>query len=246
MEHAVRASVAMATYNGERFLREQIDSILNMLSSEDELVVSDDGSKDATREIVREYMARDARVTLVENTNNHGVCGNFTNAIRYCKGRYIFMSDQDDVWTGEKINYMISFLEENKADLAVHDGYITNQQLEIQPQTMFERMNSSTSPLANFVRGRFWGCCMVFRREATEYLLPFPNPSLDFPHDIYAPILAGLKGGVCMTRECFILHRVHDANVTPKSRNKFLKIIRDRIQLFWLIVKRLTEHYFNR
>lgn len=241
MEHTVRASVAMATYNGERYLREQIDSILNMMSQDDELVISDDGSKDSTREIIREYMARDARVIMVENPDNHGVCGNFNNAIRHCKGQYIFMSDQDDVWTGDKINYMISFLEENSADLAVHDGYITNQYLEPQPKTMFERMNSSTGAWANFVRGRFWGCCMVFRSTAKEYLLPFPNPTMDFPHDIYAPILARFKGGVCMTRECFILHRVHDANVTPKSRNSIIKIIHNRLQLLWYIVIRLAK-----
>ena len=241
MEHVVRASVAMATYNGERFLREQIDSILNMLSQEDELVISDDGSKDGTLEIVREYMHCDKRVVLVSNPNNHGVCGNFTNAICHCKGRYIFMSDQDDMWIGDKINYMISFLEENNADLAVHDGFITNQQLEPQPKTMFERMNSTTSPWANFVRGRFWGCCMVFRREAITYLLPFPNVSADFPHDIFVPILAGLKGGVCMTRECFIYHRLHDGNVTPTTKNSITKIIKNRLQLLWWILLRMAR-----
>ena len=73
MGHTVRASVAMATYNGETFLREQIDSILNMLSQEDELVISDDGSKDRTEEIIREYMSRDNRVIFVKNPDNHGV-----------------------------------------------------------------------------------------------------------------------------------------------------------------------------
>ena len=241
MGHTVRASVARATYNGETFLREQIDSILNMLSQEDELVISDDGSKDRTEEIIREYMSRDNRVIFVKNPDNHGVCGNFSNAIQHCKGRYIFMSDQDDVWFGDKINRMIAVLEENNADLAVHDGYITNQQLEPRLETMFQLANSTTSPWANFVHGRFWGCCMVFRSEATRYLLPFPNVARDFPHDIFAPILAGLKGGVCMTEECFIYHRIHDRNVTPTKKNSMMKIIKNRIQLLLCVVKRLLK-----
>lgn len=89
-------SVCMACYNGQKYIRQQIDSILSQLKENDELIISDDGSKDLTCEIVLSY--HDPRIKLLHNTKEHGFIGNFENALRCAKGDIIFLSDQDDVW----------------------------------------------------------------------------------------------------------------------------------------------------
>ena len=234
----VRASVAMAVYNGEKYLPQQIDSILSMLSEDDELVISYDESTDSTPEIIRRYETAHPNVHCVKNVEKPGVSGNFTNAARNCRGKYIFFSDQDDIWMGDKINTMIKALEKNNADLAVHDGYLTDANLVRLPQTLFEINRSCTGPVRNFIKGRFLGCCMAFKAETMSYVLPFPDVTSDFPHDIFATIMVGLKGRIVMVPECFIMHRLHEGNATPKKRNSLLKIAANRMILLGQIIKR--------
>ena len=94
-------SIVMATYNGETYIREQINSILNQTISDFELIICDDCSKDSTVEIIKRYKDKDKRITLVENEKNLGFKKNFEKAISYCKGDFIAFCDQDDIWTEE-------------------------------------------------------------------------------------------------------------------------------------------------
>lgn len=235
----IRASVAMAVYNGEKYLTEQIESIIPMLGVHDELVISYDQSTDSTYEIIKKYEREYSNIHCFNNTEKAGVSGNFTNAARHCKGQYIFFSDQDDIWFGNKINIMIEALEQSKADLAVHDGYLTDVNLNKNANTLFELNNSTVNPLLNFIKGRFLGCCMAFRASTMKYVLPFPDVTSDFPHDIFATIMVGIKGKVIMIPDCFINHRLHEGNATPHTRNSLLKIVFGRAILFSQIVKRL-------
>ncbi len=240
----VRASVAMAVYNGEKYLKDQIDSILQMLTDRDELVISYDESKDSTLEIVREYEKNHKNVHCFVNTGKSGVCANFTNAVRHCRGNYIFLSDQDDIWFGNKIEKMIETMEKENADMVVHDGFITDAYLNKEQKTMFDRSKAGIGPVKNFIKGRLWGCCMLFRRKTMKYLLPFPDVTYDFPHDIFATVMVGIKGKIVMIPECFIMHRVHGDNVTPKKRNPISMVIYNRIILFVQIMKRLYKCRF--
>lgn len=92
----------MATFNGGRYLREQLDSILNQLTLEDELIISDDGSTDETCQIIKEYTQLDNRIKFVEGPRK-GVIANFNHAIQQSKGDIIFLADQDDVWLPNKV-----------------------------------------------------------------------------------------------------------------------------------------------
>ena len=97
-------SVCMATYNGQKYLREQIESILCQLSANDELVISDDHSTDSTVDIIRSY--GDSRIKMYANELTKGVTHNFENALNKSKGDIIFLADQDDVWLPNKISKM--------------------------------------------------------------------------------------------------------------------------------------------
>lgn len=91
-------SVCIATYNGEKYLEEQLDSILPQLDSRDELIISDDGSKDATLAIIKRYTAQDQRIKFFKGPGK-GVIANFEFAINQSQGEFIFLADQDDVWS---------------------------------------------------------------------------------------------------------------------------------------------------
>jgi len=120
-------SVCMATFNGEKYIKEQINSILIQLDYKDELIISDDGSTDKTMEIIHKF--DDKRIKLFENKNMHGYAHNFENALKQATGDYIFFSDQDDVWLPNKVEIMLPHL---KADnFVISDAYVTNEELEI-------------------------------------------------------------------------------------------------------------------
>lgn len=235
----IRASVAMAVYNGEQYLAEQIESILKMLGSEDELIISDDNSKDGTRDIIEHYSCNDSRIRIVENHGKHGVSGNFTNAVMNCAGEYILMSDQDDIWLDNKIDKMIAAIEKAKADLVIHDGRLANENMKPYGSTLFKMLNADVSPMKNFIRGRFLGCCMCFKKETMNYIIPFPEITADFPHDIFATILVGIKGKIVLLDEVLIYHRMHNTNATPKRRNSFFLLLYKRFLLLVCIIKRI-------
>ena len=111
-------SVCIATYNGEKYIFEQISSILSQLGKDDEVIISDDGSTDDTIKIIESIC--DNRVRLLINNGKHGFVSNFEKALMKSKGDFIFLSDQDDIWKSNKVQVVLKSL--NKYDLVVHDA----------------------------------------------------------------------------------------------------------------------------
>ncbi|MDR0620012.1 MAG: glycosyltransferase, partial [Bacteroidales bacterium] len=116
----------MATYNGEKYIKEQLDSILCQLGMDDELIISDDGSTDKTLEIIQHY--QEPRVKILSNVKRHSIIGNFENALIHAKGDYIFLADQDDVWTSDKVNVVLAALA--TTDLVVSDCTVVDGDLK--------------------------------------------------------------------------------------------------------------------
>ena len=114
----IRVSVAVATYNGERYLAEQLESILDALEQNDEIVISDDGSTDDTRKVIETFQKKDSRIRLVDGPRQ-GVKKNFESAIRSCSGQYIFLCDQDDIWTKDKVEVVLHAFEKEKCSVRV-------------------------------------------------------------------------------------------------------------------------------
>ncbi len=236
----VRVSVAMAVCNGERYLREQVDSILRQLKDKDELVISYDHSSDNTKQIIDAYAVTDSRVRVIENNGTPGAANNFNNAIMACRGKYIFLSDQDDVWMEEKIAVVLDIFDRTGADVVVHDGYVTDAALEIQPGTLFERTGTYNDPLRNLARCSFWGCCMVFRASLRPLLCPIPGNGR-IPHDHWISMLAGIWGKVARCDRVLIYHRLHERNASTKHRRDLWTIFKCRAILAAALVKRLRE-----
>ena len=227
-------SVCMATKNGERFLREQLDSILAQLGPADELIISDDASTDGTCEIILSY--GDSRIKLLRHHVTRGIVPNFETCLRASSGEVVFLADQDDVWLPHKIPVMLSAL--TRADLAVSDCLIVDRQLK-PIESFFSKNNSGRGLLKNLVRNSYMGCCMAFRRSLLERALPFP-PHLPM-HDVWLGMIAEIHYSVIFVPEILVYHRKHGGNATTtaiRSSASRSKQFSDRYR----IIKNLILH----
>lgn len=204
-------SVCMATYNGERFIREQLESIFSQLNPDDEVIVSDDGSTDATLEIVERFS--DSRIRVLTGGKRLGPIYNSERALASARGEYIFLSDQDDVWLADKVSECLRGLRD--ADLVLHDAYFYEQLLDgswARGKTIFELRPPRHGALQNWFRNGFTGCCMAFRRSLLSRALPFPEK---LPmHDQWLGLVAEKTGTVRFIRKPLADYRRHSANAT--------------------------------
>lgn len=239
----IRASVAMATYNGERFLKEQMDTILVSLGEDDELVISDDGSTDKTRTIVEKYIEQDKRIRLIEGPKN-GVKKNFENAIRACRGEYIFLSDQDDIWDENKIQMILNIFSETGCSVVVHDNIVVEEDGKtVILDSFFKERGSGAGAKKNIWKNTYIGCCMAFKRELLDKILPIPN-SIEM-HDQWIGVINDLDGtGTVFIPDKLILYRRHGTNASSMSHYGIGKMIRNRLT-FIFELRRRRRSYAN-
>lgn len=231
----IRISIAMATYNGEKFLKEQLDSILEQLGPRDEIIISDDGSTDGTLRIAESY--KDKRIKIL-NGPRKGIKQNFANAVAHCNGKYIFLVDQDDVWLENKVDTVLKTFEETKCLLIIHDCEIfdsgTNKTV---CESFFEQRKSGSGYFKNLWKNTYIGCCMAFNAELKNKILPIPNDIK--MHDQWIGIIAEKEGKVIFLPKVLLRYRRHDNNVTNMHHGKLSDMIGERAHL----IKRLKERY---
>lgn len=225
-QEKIRCSIAMATYNGEQYIKEQIDSILKNMSDDDELIISDDGSTDDTLNIISQY--NDKRIKIIKGPCN-GVKQNFANAIKNAKGKYIFLSDQDDIWMNNKIETVLKEFKKNKVSVVIHDAEVINENLEIIIPSFFEYRNSGKGIIKNIYKNTYIGCCMAFRSDLKESIFPIPN-DIEM-HDQWIGILGEIKGekNNIFLKEKLIQYRRHSDNVSQMQHYNLGKMLKNRI-----------------
>ena len=220
-------SIAMCTYNGERFVKEQIDSIIAQSYTKFELIVVDDGSKDNTINIIKDYQSKDDRIKLFQNNENIGFLKNFEKAISLCRGDFIALSDQDDVWKKNKLEIFLKNINDNMliySDAILIDEYSK----EIGSQLI--------RPNHNLVQGKcnkafiFYNCVsgntLMFRRELVCNIVPIPK-NIIF-HDIWIAFLASTYGTITFTDESLTYYRRYNEQITSNKKKDY-KSIFDRI-----------------
>ncbi|WP_062810826.1 glycosyltransferase [Alcanivorax sp. NBRC 102028] len=166
-------SIAMAVYNGEQYIRQQLESFISQDRLPDELVICDDGSTDGTVKIIEDMMVSfPFKVRLYKNEWNLGYCKNFEKAISICEGDLVFLSDQDDFWFKDKISTLCNWMEERPNLLiAQSDMEITDSNL----------LSSGVTQLNNFLglgytkNDFITGCGAVIRKKLLQVALPFPD-----------------------------------------------------------------------
>ena len=228
-------SVCMATYNGEKFIEEQLLSILKQLGEDDEVIVSDDSSTDRTLDIISGI--GDHRVRIFGGCSFHSPKLNFENALKHSKGDHIYLSDQDDIWEDRKISVTEDYLTDN--DLVVSDATIIDADGNVLRDSFFRLMNSGRGYLKNLCNNTYMGCCMAFDRRLLEICLPFPR-SIPM-HDSYIGLMAELCGSPVFIPDKLVRHRRHGGNASTtgeRSTSTTWEKLRNR---YWLLSATLSR-----
>jgi GT2 family glycosyltransferase len=230
-------SVALTTCNGIRYLKQQIDSVMQQLGALDELVISDDGSTDGTIELIIQLAEADRRIRWLEGPQQ-GLVQNFAHALRYCQGDFIFLCDQDDVWLDDKVNHIMAvFANSPKTLLIQHNARFTDEQLKPLERTVFQWRHSRRGIVTNLIKNRYQGCAMVFKRQLLRLVLPFPA---DIPmHDQWIGLVAELAGKVIFLDEVLMLYRRHSDNLSDTRHSGWQQMLTWR----WRLIHELYERW---
>lgn len=219
-------SVCLATYNGASFLKQQINSILSQLSDTDELIISDDGSKDETIQLIRNF--QDKRIKLLHNCTKQDCkkkvdinykrkrcISNFENALRNAKGDIVFLSDQDDIWYNGKVEKALNTL--NTYDLIVSDCKIIDEENNVLLESRFKERNPRLGFFNSLYKNPYLGCCMAFRSSVLKKALPFP--SYIPMHDIWLGMVAQAYFHPVLLDKTLVGYRRHSNNINNRKSN---------------------------
>jgi glycosyltransferase involved in cell wall biosynthesis len=215
----IKISVALCTYNGEKYLREQLDSLFNQTLKPDEIIVSDDMSTDSTLTILREYEFKDISILfrILDNQQKRGVFNNFPYVISQCKGDIIFTCDQDDYWLPTKIQKHMQVHEKaSNIDLVFSNADVVSNNINNYLYPLWEKnsivdyKNGQASFASLVIKGRsIAGCCMSFKKILIYKILPFPK---EIYHDDWIATNACLVGEIRGINESLIKYRQHSDN----------------------------------
>ncbi|MCR5349840.1 MAG: glycosyltransferase [Acholeplasmatales bacterium] len=227
-------SVVLASYNGEKYIQKQIESIMVQLDKDDELIVSDDGSKDSTKEIVKRLSENDSRIKLIDGPQK-GYNKNFENAIINTKNEYIFISDQDDEWMPNKVSKVINNFTLG-VDCIRHDCLVVNDKGDVIIESYLKERKANTSYRKNIYKNTFTGCCMAVRREWLMKLLPLPE---DLYYDAWIGILSCKFKNVKIIDDKLIKWCRHEGTQTSLKRNSILWGIKFRLKLLKMLRRKI-------
>lgn len=236
----MKISVCMATYNGEKYLLRQLESILPQLEENDEIIIVDDASHDNTVFLIS--MLGDKRIHLIRNPSNLGVIKSFENSISQATGDLIFLCDQDDIWFKDKVKRVVSIFNEEDIDILVHDGVIINNNYKMLYKSITEkRLNWGPGVLRNILQNNYHGCFMAFRSNVAHSVLPMPS-NIDM-HDMWIGIygeLLGFKAKFISDKLMYYIR--HGGNLSDFKRRSIVKVLKARMLLILnLLIRYLTK-----
>jgi glycosyltransferase involved in cell wall biosynthesis len=236
-------SIAMTTYNGEQYIKEQIESILSQTYKDFELIVCDDRSTDSTWSILQEYECKDNRIHCFLNDMNLGVAKNFEKTIKLCKGDYITFSDQDDIWIADHLEVLLKNIGDNlvccgDALLIEKNGNEKGINLKDMygdlPITVLDNIVKKLIRIL-YYGNVYAGCVMLAKKEILKTALPFPlNINC---HDLWLVLCACVQNSFVYVPIPVIKYRRHDANVSELNKKKSL--------ISFIINKRNGYEIFN-
>jgi len=217
----MRLSVALCTYNGEKFLKKQLDSILNQSVAVDEIIICDDGSTDATVQIVNDYIAlHPNRIQLFINEINLRSNKNFEKAVSLCTGDYIFLSDQDDIWRSDKVAKIVEIFNQNPTAEGVFSNanfMDENDESVLEELSLWSSVNffptfedkktelyTSLTQIGNFLTG----ATFCFKKEVKSFCFPFLNRK-NFFHDEWLAFILSERKTLFYSTENLISYRIH-------------------------------------
>ena len=245
MESLPLVSIALCTYNGERFLAQQLNTLISQTYKNLEIIVVDDCSVDNTFSILTDYASKHDNIHLYKNEYNKGFLKNFEEATLYCKGDFIAFCDQDDLWHPQKIELQVAAIGDNM--FIYHDSEF----IDDNDQPLGKKM----SDVFNFYRGGqsevflFNNCvsghAMLIRRGLLKYAFPLKE---NYYHDWWLAYVATNIGTIDFIPQCLVQYRQHEeSNTDLLNLNKVKKNERNNLPITkkLLLETRWLEHCLN-
>ena len=239
----IKSSVAICTYNGARFIKEQLASILAQTRLPDEIVLLDDASSDDTARAVQGFAANIEAAgigfRLIVNQDNLGYIKNFEKAVHLCREEVIFLCDQDDVWRPDKIEIMLACFEDRPelmlaySDARIVDpallslGFTQSEALDVSREEM-QLIKTGRAYEALLVRNLVTGATVAFRRQLLDFANPFPTCWI---HDEWLAVVAAAVGQVHFCAEPLIDYRQHGANQIGMRRRDLSEKLRSMFRV---------------
>ena len=217
MKDDIQVDVLLATYNGEKYLKCQLDIILNQTHKNIRLLINDDCSTDNTRAILKEYEEKDDRIKVKYNEKNLGYVKNFEDLLKRVENKYFALSDQDDFWKKEKIEKSLNKLLEEDADLVFTDLEPVDEKLKIITPSMvrFMQMDKNIKKHQDyklvFLRNCVTGCTILSKKELINKYIPIPTKK-PMVHDWWMALIISQIGKITFLDEPTIKYRQHGNN----------------------------------
>jgi len=212
-------SIVMAVYNGESYLKWQLDSILNQSFRDFELIICDDNSIDGSWDILNEYAKSDKRIKLYRNSKTLGLVKNFENLLKRARGEYIALSDQDDIWHKDKLKEQLKSISGAKWVLIHSDLELIDENNTPIAPSYFKKKGYLFPPSSNLAlmlsRCGVMGNTILIDRELLKRLLPFPK-NLKY-HDWYIAVVAEAFGKRVTLNRALVKYRIHTKNTSKKA-----------------------------
>lgn len=229
-------SIALAAYNGSKYIREQLDSILVQTYQDFELIVCDDCSTDNTLQILTEYANKDNRIKIFENEKNLGFKKNFEKAISLCSGEYIALSDQDDIWIENHLEVLLREIKQYDAvcgDSELIDSCGNSLGIKFMDYVVNFHYADINYIYLELLRGnKFQGATMLLRTDFVKKCIPVPE-SLDY-HDWWFCCCSCMENGFKAVFNVVTKYRMHNDSITnSKEKTPFERVVIDNLNFLF-------------
>ena len=223
-------SIVLTAYNGEKYIAEQIDSIINQTYDNWELIICDDKSKDNTLKIANTYAKKDKRIKIITNEINLGVSKNFETGLKQCKGDFIMVGNVDDYWLTTKIFEETEYLYKHPdIDLVYHDAIIVNSDLKIIKDSFRKKLKGNFLTIRKInikddslnvllKENHITGPTIMFSKKLVPYLLPMPSETLE---DIWIVLVSAANFKIGYIDKTLIKYRQHQSNLVGSKTKGF-------------------------
>ena len=242
-----KVDILLATYNGEKYLAEQIESILNQTYKDINLIISDDNSSDSSLKIIEEYAKKDDRIKVFKQEKNLGIVSNFEFLISKVNSKYFMFSDQDDIWNENKVEKTLKKIQDTDSDIIFTDLLVVDDKLNVLSNSYWELKGFKNKILkfnsfeALYLNNYVTGCTMLMKREIISKVLPLPKNWKYVLHDYWIALITSQTGKVEFLNEPTIKYRQHKNNeVGSKKKTESIKTLLEIRKLFIDVKK---EHF---
>lgn len=242
-----KINILMATYNGKKYLKQQIDSILNQTYTDFRLLIADDASTDSTLKILEEYEKKDKRIEIYSHAKNIGVVANFEFLLGKVRSEYFMFADQDDVWKKDKIEKSLKKLEETGCDLVFSDLEVVDEKKNLiassfwKQKGFYEKIKKYNSFDALYLNNYINGCTILCKSLWINKALPFPKKSKYVIHDYWLALMVAQEGKITYIEEPTMMYRQHAKNQVGSKRKSDTLNSLDEIRNLFIQVK--IEHF---